>query len=85
VLRVPGLPAGAHQRGLRPQFLSAVHLGVLREVGQRSGRLRLSPVQGSLQARQLQTQPAAGQPGGQRAAAGAGHGTRGVASVCEAR
>lgn len=86
VLRVPGLSAGAHKCGLWPQLLPAVHLRVLREVGQRSGRrLRLSPVQGSLQACQLQAQSAAGQSGGQRAATGIGYRTPGDAPVREAR
>ena len=82
---VPGFPAESRQCGLRPQFLPQMHLRVLREVRQRTGRhLCLSAVSGSLQAGKLPAQQAAGQLGGQRAAAGAGRGAFGGTLVCEA-
>lgn len=72
---VPGLPTGASQRGLRPQLLPALHLRVLRQVGQRARRpVRMSAVPRALLAGGLPAQPAASQPSGWRAAAGAGRG-----------
>ena len=83
---VPGFPAETGQCGLRPQLLPQMHLRVLREVRQCTERpLCLSAVPGSLQAGELPPQQAAGQPGGQRAAAGARRGALGGAPVREAR